>query len=151
MIMANTNNETETAETTKKPETLAVPFTRGADGCIDLDAFMVAAEEAGVAFQVADKAETEAVVEVVNKIVSDKRHEKVTNFTASTLAKMALGLLGEIPTDARCAQTEPRVRAYLLGQSDKFLHIARGRNSGFHLISRYSKEDYEKLTKNLNK
>jgi hypothetical protein len=130
---------------TKVP-TIEVP--RNANGVgVDVKQTVLNAEKVATAFAAQDAEASKAVAATTQKILSDAKHKDVTSFTASVIAKMALGLMGEIPTDKLCTETEERVKAFLKGQPDKYLHIERGRNSGFHIINRYSKEDLAKLQK----
>jgi hypothetical protein len=143
--MANEKSDTavETAVETVKCEVV-----RSAEG-INIEAMLEKAKVAFEAYAENDKAATAAVVSSVQKILtSDKpAHKALKNITASTLSKMALGLMGEIPTQNLCDETEVRVKAYLNGQADKFLHIQRGRNAGFWFKDRLTAEELKKLTK----
>ncbi len=105
-------------------------------GAVDVEATVTEARRVAVEYANADKEASAAIVAVVNKIVTNDKYKDVTTFTAGTLAKMALGLMGEIPTDKLCAEAEVRCKSYLQSQGDKFIFIERGRNAGFHFISR---------------
>lgn len=136
--MATTNSSSTT--------TIEVPVARNGNG-VDLKATLVNAERVAREYAAQDAEATKAVVSTTERILSDAKHKDVTSFTAGVIAKMVLGAMGEIPTDKLCSETEERVKNFLSGQSEKFLHIPRGRNSGFHIISRYSKDDLAKLQK----
>jgi hypothetical protein len=128
---------------------ISIPVIRGAGGGIDQDAMLAKAVELFSVEAESDRAATEAVVNVTEQILSpdNAKYAKFSHFTPSTLAKLAVGMLGDMPTDKFCAEQEVRVKAYLLGQPEKFLHIARGRNSGFWVKDRCSAEQLAKLAK----
>lgn len=152
--MANEKTETKTEKKTEKKvevEMMLIPVIRGANG-VDIEKTLEAAVKPVEEYSEKDAEETTAVVAAVDKILtSDKpAHKEMKHVTASTLAKMALGLMGEIPTDARCDETEVRVKAFLNAQTEKFIHIQRGRLSGYWFRSRLSAEDLKKLLKEKN-
>lgn len=140
---------TTTNTTTDNTPTIEIPVVRGANGGVDLEAMMTKAQEIVSQYQESDKAATEAVIAVTDKILAsdNPKFKALNHFAPSTLAKLAVGMLGEIPTDKYCEEQEVRVKAYLLGQPEKFLHISRGRNSGFWVKDRCSAEQLAKLTK----
>lgn len=142
--MATTNN-------TNNDPTILVTVARKGDG-VDIEGTVANARAEATAYAAIDKEATKAVIEVTNKILTNPKHAKMTSITPGVLAKMALGLMGEVPTDKLCAEAEVRVKSYMQAQPTKFLFIERGRNAGFHFVERLSataegKEQLVKLTK----
>lgn len=127
--------------------TILVPVKRNSKGGIDEAAILEEAKKIVHQYAEDDKAATKAVIDATDQILSNKKWEKVTTITAGTLAKMALSMMQELPTEKLCQETEARVKAYLQGQPDKFLFIARGRNAGFHFRSRLTRDALAKLEK----
>ncbi len=137
--------------TNSNDPTILVTVARNATG-VDIEGTVANARAEATAYAEMDKEATKAVIEVTNKILTNPKHSKMTSITPGVLAKMALGLLGEVPTDKLCAEAEVRVKSYMVGQPTKFLFIERGRNAGFHFVERLSasaegKETLAKLVK----
>jgi hypothetical protein len=126
---------------------LEVPVSRGNGGGVDVDAMRRSAESLIRDYAEKDAATTEAVIKTAEEVLSNAKYSTVKHITASTLSKLVVGAMGDIPTDKLCAETAERVSAFLAGQEDKFLHISRGRNSGFWLRDRLSADELAKLTK----
>ncbi len=132
--------------TSDKVPTIEVPVARNGEG-VDVKGTVANAERVAKEFAAQDAEATKAVNTTTQRILGDKKYEKITSYTPGVIAKMVLGALQEVPTDKLCDETEERVRAFFKGQPDKYLHIERGRLSGFHIKSRYSKDDLAKLQK----
>lgn len=128
-----------------KVTTVSVQIVRNGKG-VDVKASLAKASEALQAYAEADEKAMEAVIATSNEILNDEKYAETKFYTASTLAKMVLGRLGEVPTDQVCKEAEGRVRSFLKGETDKYLHIPLGRNAGFHIRARYTEEDLAKLT-----
>ena len=126
-----------TTKTDNQPR-IEVLIQRNATG-VDVDKTVEEARRVATAYANDDKEASAAIVKVTNQILTNEKHKDMTSVTAGVLAKMALGLMGEIPTDKLCAEAEVRVKSYLQGQPDKYVSIERGRNAGFHFIDRLNK------------
>jgi ribosomal protein RSM22 (predicted rRNA methylase) len=106
---------------------------------VDIEKTVEEARKVATAYANDDKEATAAIVAVTNKIVANEKYKDMSSVTAGVLAKMALAMMGEIPTDKLCAEAEVRVKSYLAAQPEKYVFIERGRNAGFHIIDRLNK------------
>jgi len=130
---------------TDNTPSIEVPVQRNATG-VDIEKTVAEARKVATTYANNDKAATDAVIAATNKIVTNDKYKDQSSVTAGVLAKMALGLMGEIPTDKLCAEAEVRVKSYLQAQPEKYVFIERGRNAGFHFIDRLNKTDAGKET-----
>ncbi len=128
-------------------ETLEIPVVRGVDGKVDVESTMDLARASIYTFQDEDSTGLERVGEIVEGILQNPRYNNHQFFAASTLAKMALSAIGDIPTDKAEAKIASQVKGYLLGKGSEIHYIGAGRNAGFHVKERYSAADFAKLTK----
>jgi hypothetical protein len=132
--------------TESKVPSFEVPVARNGTG-VDIEACVKNAREVATKYAEEDKGITSAVVTTTTKIMTDEKYAKMSNMSPGIVAKMAIGILGEVPTEKLCSEYEVRVRAFLDSKPGEFIHIERGRNAGYHYKKRLSAELVEKLTK----
>lgn len=134
------------AKETKVP-CISIEVVRGEDGTVDVEATLRNAEKVTREYASTDKVATSAVIAATEAIFSNEKYAKEQRFSASTIAKMALIALDQMPTDKACKEAEERVSAFFSAQEDKFLKIDSGRNAGFWVRDRLSADDLARLTK----
>jgi len=138
---------TESTDKKSANETIGIQIVRGQDGQVDIQSTLDLARASLYTFQDEETDGLERVSEALEEILNNPRYSAHQFFSGSTLAKMVLGILGEMPTDKAEAKIAGQVKAYLLGKGDSIFYISAGRNAGFHVRERYSTADFAKLTK----
>lgn len=133
-----------------KATMLDFELARDANGNVDVAASVKNAEKSAKKYAETDKQATTAVVNATKSILANEKHKEEKSFTTTALGTMVLGVLGVVPNTPLVAETEQRIKAFMIGQPD-FLHVPAGRNAGFHIKSRYQtaeeKATLEKITK----
>ena len=124
-------------------------------GTVDVDATIENARTDAEALKAVFDKGQESIVKAVDAALQAHPEEK--KFSASTLASMAISLMGKLPNAANIAHATPSVAIYLDGQSDKFLRVGGGESKmkgpsvGYWVRSRCSEEQLTKLTETATK
>lgn len=139
--MSNVKNDT----TDTVVETLPITVTRDANAVPERDKFLKAAADYFDKWVAEDKEFTTKVVDLARKLTTSDEYKENKKLTAEGVASMALSLMGKIPQGQILERAAVRVDAFFSGSKDKFLRIAKGRNAGTHVISRYNADELKKL------
>lgn len=107
--------------------------------------FLTSAGEVFDAFYKVEAALRAQVAEVAVKALES--NPTVRKWNASTLSRIVVPMMGELPNDKACKTAEPRCSAFLASLGDTYLHIKAGPNAGFHEIAKYDAAELAKLQK----